>query len=514
MVRSGVGSNMFSGSSMSPILAGFLVVCCVLGSSANRNVYRKVGPYKWKLNGWNKEPGFKARISQKGLDFLRDVGIQMLQKQIQQLTIPDIHGSADIGIGDVKYDVTNIRITTFSIPTASLTPDPAAGGLTLKTSGINLKVHGDWHYKIGGFIPISDSGNFDASASSISLAVTLRIGVDATGRPNISSKALDCSFNIGGLDVDLHGGASWLYNLFDDKIGDAIKDSLNGQICDTVIDEVNGSLEDELKDLQVIAPVGDVVEIDYSLVESPSFNGSINTAHKGEVYPIGNTTECPLPVPQIPPDSDISRMVFIWITEYLPNSAGYALQNVGFLQYNVTPENVPAEEKNYLNTSNFALDLLIPQINKMYPNMAMQINVNSTKAPVVKVASTGVQAVLVGDFIPYAILPNKTLAYLFTLSVTISAKVSVNFTGNNITWNISSFSTTMKAVHSAVGPFFTSALQLAVNTAIKVDLIPDLNKLGAVGAPLPQLDGFNFTKPVVSLGEGFLKIGTDLTYTP
>lgn len=60
---------MFGGSLMSPLLAGFLVACCILGSSANRNVYRKVGPYKWKLNGWNKEPGFKTRISQKGLDF-------------------------------------------------------------------------------------------------------------------------------------------------------------------------------------------------------------------------------------------------------------------------------------------------------------------------------------------------------------------------------------------------------------------------------------------------------------
>ncbi|XP_041453976.1 bactericidal permeability-increasing protein-like [Lytechinus variegatus] len=507
---------MFRAKFISLILLGVIAVCCISGSSANRNVYRNVGPYKWRLDGWpsNREPGFKARISQNGLDFLRDVGIHMLQTKIQQLTIPDIHGKADVKVGHIYYDVTKMHITTFSIPSATLTTNPTAGGLTLKTSGVSIKVHGDWHYSTHGFIHISDSGSFDAGANSITLTVTLRIGVDATGRPSISSQASDCSFSVGGLDIKLHGGASWLYNLFDHDIGNAIKDSLNGQICSTVVDEVNGSLEDELKTLQVIAPVEDIIEIDYSLVESPSFNGSINTAHKGEVYPLGNKTECPLPVPQIPPDSDVSRMVFIWITEYLPNSAGYVLQNIGFLQYNVTPDNVPAEEKYLLNTSNFALDLLIPQINKMYPNMAMQINVNSTKAPVVKVASTGVQAVLVGDFTPYAILPNKTLAYLFTLSVTISSKVTVNFTSNNITWNISSFSTTMKAVHSAVGPFFTSALQLAVNTAIKAELVPKLNQLGAVGVPLPQLEGFNFTKPVVSLGEGFLKIGTDLTYTP
>ncbi|XP_030831998.1 bactericidal permeability-increasing protein-like [Strongylocentrotus purpuratus] len=232
----------------------------------------------------------------------------------------------------------------------------------------------------------------------------------------------------------------------------------------------------------------------------------------GEVYLKGHKTGYPLPVPRIPPDSDTSRMVFIWITEYLPNSAGYVLQNIGSLQYNVTPDNVPAGEKNRLNTSYAAFDFLTPQVNKMYPNMEMQINIKSTKAPVVKIASTGVQADLVGDFITYAILPNKTLAYLSTLSMSISAKVSMNFTGNNITWNIASCSATLKGVRSAEVPFLTSSLQVELGNTFY------LNQLGAVGIPIHQLinlpDGFVFTNPVIYLGEGFLKIGTDLTYTP
>ncbi|XP_072169712.1 bactericidal permeability-increasing protein-like [Diadema setosum] len=464
------------------------------------------------VSDWNKNPGFKARITQNGLDFLRDVGIKMLQKQIQQLTIPDITGKADVGIGDIEYKVSNIRITSFDIPTSSLTPDPSAGGLRLTTSGVSLSVHGDWHYETTGFIHISDSGSFDAKASSITLSLTLRVGVDSTGRPTVSSKSSDCSFHAGGMDVDLHGGASWLYNLFDDQISDAILDSLNGQVCSTIVDAVNTNLENELKTLTMVAPFLDAAQIDYTLVAQPTFNGSVNTAHKGEVYPLNSKKECPLPVPGVPADSDTSRMVFLWITEYLPNSAGYVLQEVGFLQYNVTQDNIPDAEKNYLNTSYFAYKLAIPQLSKMYPNMVMQINLNSTKAPTVAIKESEIFVVLEGDFSPYAVLPNKTLAYLFSLRVSISGKVTVGFKGNNITWSLSSLSADMALIKTAIGNFNTKLLEVAVNSAITLYVLPYLNQMGAEGAALPQLDGFVFSKPVVKQGQSFIKIGTDLTY--
>ena len=51
---------------------------------------------------------------------------------------------------------------------------------------------------------------------------------DAQGHATLSTTG--CSFDIGGISVEFHGGASWLYNLFDGSIASAIKDDLQDQV--------------------------------------------------------------------------------------------------------------------------------------------------------------------------------------------------------------------------------------------------------------------------------------------
>ena len=62
---------------------------------------------------------------------------------------------------------------------------------------------------------------------------------------------------------------------------------------------------------------------------------------------MGGLEECLFIIPAIPPDSDISasKMVYLWITDFLPNSAGHVFQKTGLLQYTVTPENVRIDNK-------------------------------------------------------------------------------------------------------------------------------------------------------------------------
>ncbi len=53
-------------------------------------------------------------------------------------------------------------------------------------------------------------------------------GMDAQGHATLKTTA--CSLDIGHLGITFHGGASWLYNLFDSNIAGAIKSSLQGQV--------------------------------------------------------------------------------------------------------------------------------------------------------------------------------------------------------------------------------------------------------------------------------------------
>jgi hypothetical protein len=60
----------------------------------------------------------------------------------------------------------------------------------------------------------------------------------------------------------------------------------------------------------------------------------------GEIFDKANPTECPSPKQDMPETVDSDKMVTLWITEYMLNTAGYAYQNAGFLQYNLTNDDV------------------------------------------------------------------------------------------------------------------------------------------------------------------------------
>jgi hypothetical protein len=44
--------------------------------------------------------------------------------------------------------------------------------------------------------------------------------------------------------------------------------------------------------------------------------------------------------------------------------------------------------------------------------------------------------------------------------------------------------------------------------------IPSMNKAGNAGLPLPMVDGIAFVDPELVLGQGFIRVDTDVTYTP
>lgn len=48
--------------------------------------------------------------------------------------------------------------------------------------------------------------------------------------------------------------------------------------------------------------------------------------------------EVPMSAPALPAVSKTDRMVYVWFTDYVANTAGYVYQAAGVLAYNVTPD--------------------------------------------------------------------------------------------------------------------------------------------------------------------------------
>ncbi|KAJ8041719.1 Bactericidal permeability-increasing protein [Holothuria leucospilota] len=457
------------------------------------------------------QPGFKSRITQRGLDFLRDIGMTELKSKVSSLTIPDQSGSAHIHhIGHIDYDLKNMRITSFNIPTSAITPKPEVG-VTISFQGASLSLHGDFHYK---YKFIKDHGSFDVTVSEISTSFSIHVGVDESGRPTVSSSSTDCSFNAGKVSVKLHHGASWFYNLFRDQIAHELQKAINKEVCDMIVKEINGDLSEEVAKLKVVIPLKDVAEIDYSLVAAPIFDSSINTAHKGEVYAIGKHTEAPLPIPAIPSDPDVSRMFYMWMTDYVANSAGYVLHNTGFLRYNVTQKDLPSGGKISLNTSEFPTSSFLPQVTKLYPGMMMKLILNTTAPPAIATNSDKVIATMQGDIAAYVIQSDQNLIYLFTLGVDLSLSVTFGVNQSNLIWNSTYESSDLTLVNSAVKGIQVDNLKTVLPLAMKFYLIPQLNEKGKTGVPLPNVKGYKFTNPSITQGQGFIKISTDLSHQP
>lgn len=56
----------------------------------------------------------------------------------------------------------------------------------------------------------------------------MKVAADSKGHGTLSSTY--CHLYIDKLDIDFHGGASWLYNLFSSYIVDDLKGSIEKQV--------------------------------------------------------------------------------------------------------------------------------------------------------------------------------------------------------------------------------------------------------------------------------------------
>ncbi|XP_078092219.1 bactericidal permeability-increasing protein-like [Mustelus asterias] len=105
-------------------------------------------------------PGLKVRVTQKALEYGRQVGIQVLQQKLREIQIPDVSGKADVPvIGHVHYQISGMHINDFGLPQSAV-GFYAGTGIKLSIDNAYIHITGHWRVK---YLFISDSGSFDLS---------------------------------------------------------------------------------------------------------------------------------------------------------------------------------------------------------------------------------------------------------------------------------------------------------------------------------------------------------------
>ncbi|XP_078411581.1 bactericidal permeability-increasing protein-like isoform X1 [Cetorhinus maximus] len=450
-------------------------------------------------------PGLKVRVTQKALEYGREIGIQVLQQKLREIQIPDVSGKASVPvIGHVHYHITGIRINDFSLPQSAV-GFYAGNGIKLSIDNAYIHLTGHWKVK---YHFISDSGSFDLSVSHLSISEAIGMTRDNTGRPAVHNAG--CTANVGSLDITFHGGASWLYNLFSSSLEGPIRSSLNREICPKVSSAING-LEQHLKTMKISSHVDKYAEIEYSLVNPIAItNIFMDLDFKGEFYSVAQHKEPPFSPPPVSFSEQTDHMMYLGLSDFFANSAEFAYYGAGALHMNITNNMIPKQYPVRLNTSTFRF--LIPQVEKLYPNMLMLMNVHANQRPVLKATPNNITIQAYGAIDTFAILPNSSLAPLFVLDICASVSAKMAISEMKLTGSLKLNSLRLSLGHSDVGPFKVTMLQGLLNIAVKAVVLPKVNARLANGFPLPSVDRLSFVNPLLKVNQDILVIATDIHY--
>nr|XP_046240775.1 bactericidal permeability-increasing protein-like [Scatophagus argus] len=452
-------------------------------------------------------PGVKVQLTQKGLEYGRQLGIASIQRKFRTIKIPDFSGSERISpIGKVQYSLSNLQIVDVGLPSSALGLVPGTGvRLSIGNAFINLR--GNWRVKY--LRIIKDSGSFDLNVNGLSITTTIVIKSDDTGRPEVTS--VGCAASVGSAKVKFHGGASWLYNLFSKYIDKALKNALQKQICPLVDDAVS-DLNPALKTLNVDAKVDKYAEIEYSMVSSPTVsNSSIELNLKGEFYNTGKHEEPPFSPTAFSLPPQTNSMLYFGLSTFTANSAAFVYHKAGALSEYITDDMIPKSSPIRLNTRTFGA--FIPQLAKLFPGMMMKLLVKTEKSPIITFEPNNMTVQAVGLVTAYVIQPNATLTPLFILNLetSVSARVFVSEMRLAGAVTLNKMDLTLRT--SYVGDFQVKSLNKILQMVLKLVVIPDLNVQLAKGYPLPTLGKMKLVSTELQVLKDYVLIATDVQFT-
>ncbi|KAJ7332243.1 hypothetical protein JRQ81_014423 [Phrynocephalus forsythii] len=303
--------------------------------------------------------GLKVQVTQKGLEYAKNFGLEMLKASLKKEQMKDVRGSYDVPLlGVVDYSVSGIQVKQLEVDHSTV-GFLEGTGLNLTIQNAQIALNSQWTLSawFGG-----EDGTVDVHMDLLFLSLLLGVDKDGGGRPRVSYAS--CHSAVGDLQLKFYKGNSWLYNL----LAAALKGTLRA--------EVN---------------------------------------KHGEFFTARGPPESPfLPAPFHLPNRPDS-MVRLGISEFFANSAALAYFMAGALRVNYTNQTIPKNIPFRLNTKN--LGVFIPELKKEFPDMGMEIHITAQKPPVLSFHPGSLEAAVLGSLEAFVVRPNASLASAFLLNI-------------------------------------------------------------------------------------------------
>ncbi|OPJ80422.1 BPI fold-containing family C protein [Patagioenas fasciata monilis] len=423
----------------------------------------------------NANPGVKVRITQKGLEYAKEVGLEILKQNMEKEHFPDLSGYEKFGLGNVKYNISRIHVTAVEFPSASVSLIPGTG-IKLVIGNASLTIDMNWNIRTWMF---KDSGRGTVYISKVFVTAIFSTPLDNMGHTSISLTS--CRTTSGDIDIKLNGKSGFLHNFFIKYLKKPIHRRLVANIGYFVLSTI----------LTVLMSIDDLAEVDYSLNSLPAvFQPFIDLDLKGTVYPAGDYTGPPyVAAPFAIPDQSDS-MLYLAFSEYFFQTSSFAYYTAGAFNITITEE--------------VAKYSVIP-----YPVM---LKLMATEVPIISLEEDSFTVEIQGSMEVFAVLPDSTTQSLFTMNITANTSIALNIFDQKLMGSLCLNRLQFSLAHSNVGFFEISLLENILSYILQTEVIPSANAKLSKGFPLPNLANVTLTRPHITIVQGYILISTDVHY--
>lgn len=442
-------------------------------------------------------------ISQKGLEFAKDLLINTAISSLIPLQLPNIEQTVQIPlVGKVHMVLSDIVIYQVNVPYSIV--QPGEMGVTIVASGATANLSLEWSYSYSTWLfELSDSGVASIQVDGMEIGMTLGLK-NQQGTLRLSPE--DCGCYVNYISIKLDGGASWLYqgiiDYFEDDIVSTVEDTITNKVTEAVIklDSVFQSLPKEMT-------FGNITTLNVTIIEGPimtttslliGINGlftqidpKVTFGHYHNNLP--STGSC----------NNAEKMVGISVHENVLNSASMVYFNTNKMYWIV--DTLP--DQKILNTAGWRF--IIPKLYKEFPNDDMSLNFTVLSPPIIKIENEGIVATAYSDVFINVVDAGEVIP-VACISMEIEASGFAGISLSTVSGGISLSKLTMSLKWSKIGTLHMLLVQSVMSRLLKSIIVPVVNLRLRVGYTLPDFHGYGLQNASIIYGDSKIVVCSDV----
>lgn len=463
--------------------------------------------------------GIEACVSTFGLNYVVDQLLPLLEKEFGTITIPEVDGNKD----GFDYKLSNIQCSGFQIASSDVSTAPPSL-LSISLAGIDIACNADWSFKLHSWPHTPDgSGSADVAVSSTTAAIGVSIG-EAALRPTLN--ATSASLSIGSVAISLHGSAwDWLLDIFKSDLESAIRSALDKSFGPVLVKFIDADANAALSKIPIEVPISarapyNISEARFGFVAAPVATTTfLSFGVQGDVVPLSNPVEPPVPAPAIPPfdTADSAYMIEGRFSPYTLTSAAWTYYQANVTNWLIASKDIPLGLN---STDGYAI--IAPGLPKAFPHSPVSIVVAFSALPDLTIAADGITAnaslsltflvaPAAGGASTTAFVVNADASFLLDVGVFPSPLVPGSLVFNG---SLSYLKADVTLVSSSVGTVLVGLLQALVNAVLPIAtavLNGDLSR----GFPLPPIEGVSFNNATkLLLSDGYASFASNFSFNP